>query len=336
MAKGSRDRRQAGASTQSVSTRMPSRQRFGLLLRMASVLAIFSMLYLLLLQGLIVSIAWFLGVILPNHSVTTLPWVPPVLGVVLSILAVGVQYWAGMRAVVSSFDAVELGRTEAAHTHQMTEALCAELDIEPPTLMIAPMGDPNAIAIGRRSNGTVILSQELFEVLTDQEIKAILAHELAHLKHRDSIVMTFAETVRFGVVFVVGTLVILLLMGIIIVIEFILSIITRDGVDIPWDRIAERVGAGIATIVMTILAVFVLALSRYREFVADATAVEAIGEHRSLVRALRKMEHYGGATDQSAIPLSLDTTGEGRLGNLFTTHPPTDKRVTTLKQNSSR
>lgn len=331
MRRSSQDPRQAVTATRRTSVGLCDRYRLGLFVRMIGVLTVFGVLYLLLLWGLRAGIAWLLAARMPTHPMTSIPGLPMLLAIGLSLLAVGALYWVGVRRVLGTFDAVELSRTEAPRTHQMTEALCAELDIDVPTLMVAPMAVPGAMAVGRCGNGTVILSEELREILTGDEIKAILAHELAHLKHRDTIVMTFAGTIRLAVTVLVTVVVTVMLAIVAIMVRLAVSMLTLGRIELQIDEAIDRTASGTRIATMTILGVFLLALSRYREFVADATAAEVVSDHRSLVRALRKMEQHSDEPDQPVSPFILDSAGEGRLGNLFITHPTTDKRVKVLK-----
>ena len=187
------------------------------------------------------------------------------------------------------------------------------MGIDKPRLMIASMGVPNAFAVGRKGAGTVVVSQELLRTLDDAEVEGVLAHELAHIRNRDVVMMVLGQGVA-SIVAIVAQWAVLL---------------TGDN-DIADFFLAFVVGQLTQMLVM----LFVFAISRYREYVADGDAADAIGGGEPLARALEKIssanERRDDAVDQQVNALCI--FGEGRgIGALLSTHPPVEKRIRKLR-----
>lgn len=112
---------------------------------------------------------------------------------ILSVIAG--QYFLGVRAAVRGLDIVELPEDEFPEIHRRTHNLSERMEIAPPKLFIGDFGGPNAFAVGRRGSGVVVLSKSLLEVLDLDEVQGVVAHELAHLKNRDSVLMGIGYTI---------------------------------------------------------------------------------------------------------------------------------------------
>jgi heat shock protein HtpX len=238
---------------------------------------------------------------------------PLALVLLASVAFVGVQYKLGKWMALRSVGAEDLPEGRAPDLHRRVESLSRDMGIDKPRLMIASMGVPNAFAIGRKGAGTVVVSEELLRTLDTDEVEGVLAHELAHIRNRDVVMMVLGQGVA-SIVAIVAQWAVLL---------------TGDN-DIADFFLAIVVGQLTQMLVM----VFVFAISRYREYVADGDAADAIGSGEPLARALEKISR--GAQDresqvdsQAAALCIFDD--RGGLASLLSTHPPVEKRVERLR-----
>ena len=253
------------------------------------------------------------------------------LGVVVcvTLVVMFLQYRVGVGRIVGALDSRTLPRTTYDYLHEAADDLSADIGVERPELVVAEMGEPNALALGGPRRGRVFVSRRLLADLDRDEQRAIVAHELVHLKYRDTIVQSLAHTV----VQMVGVLtwVLFALLG---GFAWLVGKLVGAQRDLPGNEdevdLKEQAIAA-ATLLMVFLTVFTRLLSRQREYVADELAVAATGDSEALVRALRKIE--AGANENARVrevaPASLFIVGvaDAVLGPLFDTHPPIDRRV---------
>lgn len=227
------------------------------------------------------------------------------------VLFVGFQYVMGTWGVLRQIDAQELPREDFAAFYEEYESACEEMGFaDPPRLMVTKMGTPNAFAVGRKGKGTIVVSVELLELLDFDEAAGVVAHELAHLKNRDSVVMVIGESISS----IVGLLIFLPLAA---TDSLVLSII----------------GWILSSIAKFLVMLFVLALSRYREFVADRDAAAAMGTGDPLARALQKIDtaQTDSEVAASVSALCISKPDTGILATIVSTHPSTEKRIERLR-----
>ncbi len=252
------------------------------------------------------------------------------LAILGSVLLVGVQYKVGKWAALRSVGAEELSESRYPEIHRAVEKHSEEMGITKPELKIARMGVPNAFAVGRKGAGIVVVSEELIQLLDSDELEGVLAHELAHIANRDVVTMQLGQ----GIASIVG-----------IAAQFAV-LFTGDN-DIADFFLAIVVGNVVQFIVM----IFVLAISRYREYVADADAKQAIGDGDPLARALEKIQRgnqrgaepsrggrrgrggrqQDGGVDQQVSALCISSPDTGFLQKIVSTHPPMEKRIERLR-----
>jgi heat shock protein HtpX len=237
------------------------------------------------------------------------------IAIVGSVLLVGVQYKIGKWAALRSVGAEDLSEQQYPQIHQFVERVCRDKGMKKPNLKIASMGVPNAFAVGRRGNGTVVVSSELIQLLEREELEGVIAHELAHIDNRDVVMMVIGQ----GIASVVG-----------IVAQYIV-LFTGDN-DIADFFLAIIVGNLVQFFVM----LFVLAISRYREYVADADARRIVNSGDPLARALEKIKQGNerardSKIDENVNALCIFGEGQGLLQKLVSTHPPTEKRIQRLR-----
>jgi heat shock protein HtpX len=180
--------------------------------------------------------------------------------------------------------------------------------------MIARMGVPNAFAVGRRGAGTVVVSEELVQMLDMDEVEGVLAHELAHIDNRDVVMMVLGQGVASIVAIVAQWAV--LLTGDNDLADFFLAIV-------------------VGQITQMLVMLFVFAISRYREYVADSDAAAVTGNPPALASALEKISSGNERARESAVDEQVNALcifGEERgLARLFATHPPIEKRIQRLR-----
>ncbi|WP_160298085.1 M48 family metalloprotease [Halorubrum saccharovorum] len=211
------------------------------------------------------------------------------IAIVGSILLIGIQYKVGKWAALRSVGAEDLSETQYAEIHQFVERVCREKEMKKPSLKIASMGVPNAFAVGRRGNGTVVISQELIQLLDRSELEGVIAHELAHIDNRDVITMQLGQ----GIASIVA-----------IVAQYIVLFTGEN--DLADFFLAVVVG----NIVQFVVMIFVLAISRYREYVADATPGMSSGRANHSLARLRKFIR---ATSRPNSRLDVPSAALGRL-----------------------
>jgi heat shock protein HtpX len=231
-----------------------------------------------------------------------------------SVVLVGIQYKVGKWAALRSVGAEDMPEDRYSQIHQSVEHLSQDMGIDKPRLMIAQMGVPNAFAVGRKGAGTVVVSEELIRMLEFDELEGVLAHELAHIRNRDVVMMVIGQ----GIASVVG-----------LVAQYIVML-SGDN-----DLADLFLGIIVGQIVQMLVMVFVLAISRYREYVADSDAAIAIGRGDPLARALEKISQGNQRASDSKVDENVNALcifGEDMgLARLFSTHPPTEKRIQKLR-----
>ncbi len=283
----------------------------------------------------------YLGVVLVAYSLLAAVRVTAVLGdagafavvVAVSLAVMFAQYRLGVRRTVDRLDARPLPEAACPDLHAAADELSPVVGVARPDLYVAAMDDPNALALGGRRSGRVFFSESLLADLDAAERRAILAHELVHLRYHDTVVQSLAH----GLVRTVGALTWCLfatlgafawLVGKLVGAER--SVPGDDrGVDLNQTAVAA------ATMLMIVLTVVTRTLSRQRETVADREAARVTGDADALASALRAIAggSGGGATREAAAP-SLYVVGvaNAMLGPLFDTHPSVEDRVRRLRE----
>ncbi|HEY0808666.1 MAG TPA: zinc metalloprotease HtpX [Longimicrobiales bacterium] len=237
-----------------------------------------------------------------------------------------VMYWFSDKFVLKMYRAKIISEADAPELYQMVDRLRQRAGLPMPTVAIAPSQQPNAFATGRNaSNAVVCCTAGILQLVDRDELEGVLAHELAHIKHRHMLVGTVAATMA-GAIAMIGN---------IVKWGAIFGGFGRDDDEgSPVMLIAMAIVAPIAAMIIQ------FAISRQNEFQADATAARITGKPRGLANALLKLENYAHkipmhvnpAAAQLAIinPLSGGSRGMGLL-RLFSTHPATEERVARLE-----
>jgi len=231
-----------------------------------------------------------------------------------------VQYFYSDTLALRSMGARTVEPDEAPALHRTIDRLCRQADLPKPTVAIADTGVPNAFAAGRnRSNATVCVTTGLLEALDDEELEGVLAHELAHVKNRDVMVMTvasFLSTIAFLVV----------RWG------WLLGGNNRNAAPV-WVAV-------LVSLVVWVISFFLIrALSRYREFAADRGAVAITGKPNALASALVSIDGGMDRVPEEDLREEAEMNAffiipirKGIVGKLASTHPPMEKRIERLRE----
>ena len=236
------------------------------------------------------------------------------------------MYWFSDKVVLKMYRAKVITEADAPELYQMVDRLRQRAGLPMPTVAIAPSQQPNAFATGRSARHAVVcVTAGLLQLIDRSELEGVVAHELAHIKHRHMLVGTVAATMS-GAIAMVG------------------NVVKWGAIFGGFGNNDDEGGHPIAMLAMAIVApiaamIIQFAISRQNEFQADATAAEITGQPRNLASALLKLENYAHriplqvnpAAAQLAIinPLS-GARGAGFL-KWFSTHPATEERVARLE-----
>lgn len=261
------------------------------------------------------------------------PPLPAVVAVVVVATFVGgyLNYRFGTLSLISGLDAAELSRARAPGVYARVARLCDRMGRSPPRLLVADLTFPNAFALGGVDGGVVVFDRRLFWFLDADEFEAIVAHELAHLESRDSLVQTLAYTAGRTVA---GTLLLGVLPVTLAVTGVARGLAWIRGRPEEWDASpalwARHWLERGATTVLVGLTLLLRAHSRRREYAADDRAAAVTGDPLALARALRTIQRAAEPRRGPFGPFTVTTDDESALARLLSTHPPTDARIRRL------
>lgn len=230
-------------------------------------------------------------------------------------------YWNSDRIVLRIYKAREISPQEQPGLHRMIQTLAERAEIPMPKAYIIQNSQPNAFATGRNpENGAVAVTTGLIKTLNDRELAGVIAHELAHIKNRDTLIMTLTATIAGAI-----------------------SMLANFAMFFGGGS-QNRVGP-IAGILLAILAPFAamlvqMAISRTREYAADKSGAEICGDPEALASALSKIENMARNVDNDAAENNpatahmfiINPLHARSMDNLFSTHPKTANRIEALQQ----
>ncbi len=282
----------------------------------------------------------YLAAVLVAYSLLAAVRVTAVLGnagalgvvVCVSLSVMFAQYRLGVRRTVDALDARPLSESACPGLHRAADDLSEAVGVGRPDLYVADMGEPNALALGGRRSGRVFVSERLLSELDAEERRAILAHELVHLRYHDTVVQSLAH----GLVRTLGALT-WCLFATLGAFAWVVGKLVGAERAVPGDDHGvdlNQTAVAAATMLMVTLTVVTRTLSRQREAVADRVAARVTGDPDALATALRTIASGSSpAVTREAAPPSLYVVGvaDAVLGPLFDTHPPVEKRVERLQ-----
>jgi heat shock protein HtpX len=234
-----------------------------------------------------------------------------------------ISYWFSDKIVLKMYSAREVSETQAPELYSMTRELSYAAGLPMPKVYLMEQDQPNAFATGRNpEHGAIAVTTGIMKILTREELKGVLAHELAHIKHRDILVATIAATIAGAISYLAQMA------------QWTMFFGGRDD---------EREGGSpLAAIVMMIVApiaalLIQMAISRSREYEADAGGAQIAGNPGYLASALRKLDGASRRIPMNANPATahmfiVSPLSGGGFLKLFSTHPPMEERIARLEQ----
>jgi heat shock protein HtpX len=247
----------------------------------------------------------------------------------IAVVMNGISYFFSDKIALASSGAQPVSREELPRLYAVMERLAAKANIPVPQLYVIPDAAPNAFATGRNPHhASVAVTQGLLQLMNDEELEGVIAHELSHVRNYDILTSSIAATLA-------GTITYLASMG-----KWAMIFGGWGG-----GRDDEREGGGgLAAILMIFLAplaamLLQLGISRQREYSADATGARMVGQPYGLISALQKLGAYNQRIPTTAVSPSTSALcivkplfGGGTLSSLFSTHPPLEDRIAALRE----
>ena len=237
-----------------------------------------------------------------------------VIALIISLIMNFGSYWYSDSIVLSMYDAQPVTKSQAPILYDAVETLSAKAKIPVPKVYIIPENSPNAFATGRNEDhAAVAVTSGILKILNKDELEGVIAHELSHIKHKDILISTMAATIASAVV--------------------LLSRWTMffGGSD-DSSMIKTIAVAIIAPVAATLIQ---MAISRSREYEADAGAARVSGKPEALASALAKLSISAKRRPMDANPSTahmfiVNPLSGGTIMSLFSTHPPPEKRIERL------
>ncbi|HXO04346.1 MAG TPA: zinc metalloprotease HtpX [Candidatus Sulfotelmatobacter sp.] len=245
------------------------------------------------------------------------------IALVVAVLMNGTAYFFSDKIALASSGAQPISREQAPRLYAVMERLAAKANLPMPKMYLIPQPAPNAFATGRNpSHASVAVTQGLLELMNDDELEGVIAHELSHVRNYDILTSSIAATLA-GAIMWIGR------MG-------------RFGMMFGGIGGRDRRGSGITALLMLILApiaalLLQLGISRQREYQADASGVKMIGQQYGLISALEKLGAYNQKIPSNIPPATaalciVAPFAPGQfLSGLFSTHPPLADRIAELR-----
>jgi heat shock protein HtpX len=245
------------------------------------------------------------------------------IGLGIAICTNAFAYFFSDKIALMSSGAKPVTRDQLPRLYAVMERLAAKANIPVPKLYVVPEEAPNAFATGRNPrHASVAVTQGLLELMNDEELEGVIAHELSHVRNYDILISSVAATLAGAITW-----------------------IAHWG---PWlgggDDDRRNRGGGMGALLLMILGplgamLLQLGLSREREYAADATGARMVGNQFGLISALGKLGAYNQRIPTTSISPSTSSLcivkpmfGGGGLSSLFSTHPPLEKRIAALRE----
>jgi heat shock protein HtpX len=232
------------------------------------------------------------------------------------------SYWFSDKLVLSMYNAREVDATSSPYFYNLVQSLAARAQLPMPRVYIIEEAQPNAFATGRNpEHAAVAATRGILEMLSERELRGVMAHELAHIKHRDILISTISATVAGAISMLAN---------------FALFFGGRDEQGRPVNPLVGILMAILAPIAAMLIQ---MAISRSREFGADAGGAEISADPNALADALLKIDHYARgipmpsaeAHPETGQMMIMNPLSGKDLAGLFATHPATEERIRRLR-----
>ena len=249
------------------------------------------------------------------------------MALIIALIGNAFAYFFSDKIALWSSGAQPVSREQLPRLYEVMERLAAKANLPVPKLYLVPEAAPNAFATGRNpSHASVAVTEGLLQLMNDDELEGVIAHELSHVRNYDILISSIAATIAGAVTYLAR-------MG------YWANVFGYGG-----GRDDDREGGGLAGILMLILAPFAafllqLGISRQREYSADATGARMVGQPYGLISALQKLGAYNKRIPTTTMPPTTAALcivkpmfGSETLSSLFSTHPPLEDRIAALRE----
>src|SRR5580692_10601429 len=248
------------------------------------------------------------------------------IALVVAIMMNGGAYFFSDKIALASSGAVPISREQAPRLYAVMERLAAKANLPMPKLYLIPQPAPNAFATGRNpSHASVAVTQGLLELMNDDELEGVIAHELSHVRNYDILTSSIAATLAGAITWIASMGRWAMIFG-----------------GFGGSRDNNRNGGGLAALLMLLVApiaalLIQLGISRQREFAADASGARMVGHPYGLVSALEKLGAYNKRIPMDVSPATaalfiVAPLSAGEVySKLFSTHPPLAERIAVLR-----
>jgi len=246
----------------------------------------------------------------------------------MAVVMNGISYFFSDKIALASSGAEPVSREQVPRLYEVMERLAAKARLPMPKLYVIPEPAPNAFATGRNpQHASVAVTDGLLELMNDEELEGVIAHELSHVRNYDILTSSIAATIAAAITYLASMGRWAMIFG-----------------GYGRNRDEDGEGGGLAAILMIFLApvaafLLQLGISRQREYSADETGARMVGQPYGLISALEKLGAYNQripttslSPSTSALCIVKPLFGSGGIPSLFSTHPPLEKRIQALRE----
>jgi heat shock protein HtpX len=257
-----------------------------------------------MLSGLLILIGYFLG---RGKGI--------IIALIISVIMNFGSYWFSDSIVLRMYNAKPVTRVEAPALYNAVESLSVKASIPVPKVYVILNDTPNAFATGRNEDhAAVAVTSGILKILNQDELEGVIAHELSHIKHKDILISTMAATAASAIV-----------------------LLSRWAIFFGSDEGSTISAIAVAIIAPIAATVIQMAISRSREYEADAGSARVSGKPEALAGALAKLSYAARQKPMDANPSTahmfiVNPLSGGTIMNLFSTHPPIEKRIERLRK----